>query len=83
VNKRQPATCRSCGADILWAYTPNGKRMPFDAATTPEPVGGTYVLDNSNRAREARQTDPPGTEFHMNHFATCPQGKSWSKGSRT
>ena len=24
-------TCRSCGAAILWAVTPNGKKMPLDA----------------------------------------------------
>jgi hypothetical protein len=28
-----PVKCRGCGAEIFWAKTPRGKRMPFDART--------------------------------------------------
>lgn len=35
------ATCRSCGAEILWAVTENGKRMPVDAEPVP---AGTILL---------------------------------------
>jgi hypothetical protein len=27
------AKCRGCGAEILWAKTAHGKRMPFDRET--------------------------------------------------
>ena len=33
--------CRSCGAQIFWAVTANGKRMPLDAQPHPE---GNLVL---------------------------------------
>jgi hypothetical protein len=28
-----PAKCRGCDAEILWARTPRGNRMPFDVGT--------------------------------------------------
>ena len=31
--KRIPNTCRSCGAEIVWLKTVNGKNMPVDAET--------------------------------------------------
>jgi hypothetical protein len=28
--REPPAKCRSCGAEILWAVTPKGKRAPLN-----------------------------------------------------
>ena len=36
-----PTKCRSCGAEIVWAVTQLGKRMPVDVAPV---VGGNLVL---------------------------------------
>lgn len=76
--------CKSCGAEILWADTENGKRMPVDV----EPVaGGTIVLRHtevglapvamvtSAEEREllAQQAASRGEELRLfvSHFATC------------
>lgn len=60
--------CRSCGAEILWAVTTSGKRMPVDA--TPEPYGNVQLetVDGVLRASVVGHGD--GT--HVAHFATCP-----------
>ena len=54
-------SCRSCGAEILWVETQNGKRMPLDF--TPE---RRFVIDPSNgMLAKLRNT-------YVSHFATCP-----------
>jgi ssDNA-binding Zn-finger/Zn-ribbon topoisomerase 1 len=30
--------CRSCGADVVWGYTVNGKRCPFNVDETGRPT---------------------------------------------
>lgn len=76
------ASCRSCGAPIVWAVTRKGKRMPLDA----EPVdGGNVVIVEPARGsvppvaevREPALTDPSGLARYTSHFATCPQADSW------
>lgn len=36
--------CRSCGAEVWWAWTTGGKRMPVDA--TPDPEGMLVAVDS-------------------------------------
>lgn len=63
------ATCRSCGAAIVWAVTAAGKRMPLDAK--PE----------RRLVREGRQ-EPPlvvVTDTYTSHFATCPNADQHRK----
>ncbi len=57
-------TCRSCGAEILWAITENARRIPLDATSerrftmvSVTPLGEPVV----------RQVDTYAT-----HFSTCP-----------
>lgn len=70
--------CRSCRAEILWARTERGKKMPLDAqpvADATTETRGLFVL------RELDHKDAPlalaawgleGTEPHYrSHFATC------------
>lgn len=39
------ATCRSCGADVLWAETvPAGRKVPLDVATVDATARGALVL---------------------------------------
>lgn len=72
--------CRSCNAEIVWARTERGKRMPLDADPVADAIAetrGLFVL------REVDHADGPlavaawgleGTEAHYrSHFASCPQ----------
>lgn len=52
------ATCRSCGAVIVWLRTASGKSMPVDAASVTERLDAGTVL-----------FDP--VVGHVSHFATC------------
>ena len=49
------ATCRSCGADIIWALTLHGKHMPMDAVPI---AGGTWFVMADGRTRKAMPGDP-------------------------
>ena len=68
------ATCKSCGAPVVWAVTPRGKRTPLDAVTSPDgnvellPDGSVRVLGPLD-AEAARLA---GAELYLSHFATCP-----------
>jgi hypothetical protein len=75
------ATCRSCGAAIVWTLTPAGKRFPVDAA--PDRESGTIYVRAGYMRRlageeleEARARD---VELFVSHWATCPQAKRWSR----
>lgn len=72
------ASCRSCGAPLLWARTERGNRMPLDADPVADAIvetRGLFVL------RETDHTEGPlavaawgleGTEPHYrSHFASC------------
>ena len=73
---RMTDTCNSCGAEIFWVETPNGKAMPFDAIPTqgyvPDPKVGEGPPANSGKL----------TNVHVTHFATCPDAENWSGQSR-
>jgi hypothetical protein len=61
------ATCKSCGADIIYATTMTGKTMPIDVE--PSPKGNLVVIDGFCRvANDADQ----GRPLYLSHFATCP-----------
>lgn len=77
---RGTAHCRSCGADIIWVVTANGKRMPLDAVATStngrfvkshiDAEGNKVVLFMKGRALE-ENTKP----LYASHFQTCPDAK--------
>jgi hypothetical protein len=84
------ATCKSCGAPILWTITERGKRMPLDAAPTEDgtvevigtafgsSLGMSRVLsgDTLTAARAAR------APLRRSHFAHCPQADEWRRPSK-
>jgi hypothetical protein len=62
--------CRTCGADIQWALTTNGKRMPVDAEPTPE---GNIRLRKIDGEVFADVVAPLSSDkLRLSHFATCP-----------
>jgi hypothetical protein len=76
----QRVPCDSCEADIFFALTDRGKRMPLDP--DPHPAGNVLVWEASvgphgslrcrtlGRAEVDAQSDD--VELYRTHFATCP-----------
>lgn len=70
------ARCRGCGAEIIWALTEKGKRMPLDAAPSGD---GDYVLrsavfiDGDVTAVRVGTGVVTGEGRHRNHWWTCPE----------
>ncbi len=64
-------TCDGCGRPIFFAWTEAGKKMPLDPTPVPEPVQGTYVVTGQTCRAAEPMFDPPGTIYHLCHWATC------------
>lgn len=72
--------CRSCDAEVEWAYTEKDKRMPLDMDERPD--GNLVVV--SQRASEYGMTPvvryvPKGKGNRVSHFATCPNSLAHRK----
>jgi hypothetical protein len=39
----KPGVCKGCGADIIWVYTPMGRRMPIDKISDNEVVTSHFA----------------------------------------
>lgn len=61
--------CRSCNAEIIWAVTDSGKRMPLDAEPAERPTG-LFTLDTSCDPPHA--TSAAHQPVYLSHFVTCP-----------
>lgn len=79
------ATCRGCGARIVWIKTPAGKAMPCD----PSPV--YYKADHEGKDRIVTTrgevvactitTGANATDAgYRPHWATCPQAGRFKRG---
>lgn len=75
------ATCRSCHAEIVWAMTEAGRRIPIDAE--PQTDGTIRLVDRSYEGRMERFAQIAGkstTEVrYVTHYATCPDAADWRK----
>ncbi len=80
-------TCRTCGAPITWATSPNGRALPLTKVRT------LYELDKldegatGTRDLRARKVALPESLFiqtdrYVSHFETCPQAADWSGKKR-
>ncbi len=69
------ASCRSCGAPIIWAKTEKGKAMPLDAE--PAQTGTLWLFAGVVQTGD----QPPAVNgpTYTSHFATCPQAGKWRK----
>lgn len=72
--------CRSCGAEIIWAYMlPGKKAAPIDAAATYD---GNIVLRDHGSSVVAHILAPgdhrsDNEPTYTSHFATCPDADEW------
>jgi len=84
--------CRSCGAPIEWAITPDGKRIPIDVQAVEDgnillshksleepPVAFVQSKSNIEILRsQAKLSGQPHVLF-KSHFATCPNAAKHRK----
>ena len=78
-------TCKSCGAEIVWVETANGKRMPCDAAEVaywarPKAKGRVMLGTGYVISCDFRGEGPPTGLGRVPHWATCPNADRHRKG---
>lgn len=68
--------CKSCGAEIIWIKTRNGKNMPCDAEPVyylPDPDGKEVIVTSGGTVTHGFLSDMRIAETgYRSHFATCP-----------
>lgn len=69
--------CSSCGAEIIWCVTVEGKRMPVDRA--PSTRGNMQLLEQGDGPPLARVAIEPFPYLYLSHFATCPNASQHRK----
>jgi hypothetical protein len=72
------ASCRECGAPIIWGETPAGKMMPLNAEPIAPPRG-TWALTVGKTRRATLDDIRLMRPLHEPHWATCPDAKSFRK----
>lgn len=79
--------CAGCGAQIIWAYTELGRRMPVDADPSPtgnvelHRIGGGYdVGAKVLGAAELEHARGAGSRLRTSHHATCPKADEFRHG---
>lgn len=73
--------CRSCDAELVWAVTVNGKRIPLDAEPAERPQG-LFRLEAPPRVGEAPLAVSVAGEYvYISHFATCPNADEHRKAA--
>lgn len=80
------ARCQVCHAEIWWALTCSGKRIPID--TVPTDRGNVVIERRSGDLVEVRVLGkntprPPDQPVYMPHFATCKRRLRVLQGGRS
>lgn len=83
------AKCKSCGANILWIKTQNGKSMPCNAEQViywQDAKGEANIITPNGETIRAtlitRRTPATGVGY-IPHWATCPQANNFRKRAKT
>lgn len=66
------ATCRTCGAPIVWARTRRGMSIPLDPIAVS---GGNIEVVDEGAGPVAVYVDADEEPRHVSHFATCPDAE--------
>lgn len=70
--------CSSCGAAVIWAVMPSGKRHPFDPIKTT--TGQRYrIIEGKAEFISAKDQERLG---NPSHFASCPDAEQHRKRAR-
>ena len=72
--------CKSCGVEIVFAFTEGGNKAPFQRDDQ-----GFYILENGTARHVGPRTAQPDLfakkepepQRYTNHFASCPQASQW------
>ena len=76
--------CKGCGAEILWATTINGKKIPLDPE--PDPLRGAVFYDGVQaivlRAAARKEALAEGEPLYTAHWSTCARAAHYRKGRR-
>lgn len=67
--------CRRCTADIFFAQTATGKKIPMDA----RPVPGMFRVFRGG----AGERTVEAVKVYRSHFATCPDADHFRAGENT
>lgn len=80
--------CRSCGAEIFFAHTANGKMMPLEIGPTGEGNvvvnfdGPEPVVERVYGEQQRHEALAAGAELYLPHFAPCQDAALWrTRGS--
>ena len=71
------ATCKSCGAPILWIRTRRGKLAPVDA----QPLQRYLIAEDEDNDPDPSREAPYGelVRVYTSHFETCPNAAQHRK----
>lgn len=64
------ARCRSCHAEIIWALTASGRKIPLDAEPAERPTG-LFRLEPIDGSTDQRAVSAAGEPVYLSHFSTC------------
>jgi hypothetical protein len=67
-------TCTSCGAEIIWAVTLSGRRIPLDSKSERR-----AILDPKAGQGTPDPVRMRVVETYVSHFATCPNADQHRK----
>lgn len=83
------SVCRACGAPIIWAITPRGKRMPVDREPLEEGrevakqvIRWRLVPFNGSLHATKGKWGEVASDLHLSHFNTCPKATEMSQKSK-
>ena len=78
--------CKSCGKEIIWIKTTNGRNMPCDAGGIlyrEDLTKGDMILITRDGKMVWAKRDPSSDLIgYTSHFATCPESNRWRRGIR-